>query len=71
MALRAWRISPGSGSAAVTVCGPACILMVRQRRAVVTNLRIDQPVSAPGHSQTRITTPAADRDGGSPYWPVW
>ncbi len=32
------------GSAAVMVCGPAWMRMVRYRRAVLTNLRIDQPV---------------------------
>src|SRR2546429_3915123 len=44
MLVRAWRRSSGSGSAAVRVCVPAWIWMVRWRRAVRTNLRIDQPV---------------------------
>ena len=36
-ALRAWRRSAGSGSAAVMVCLPAWTSMVPQRRAVLTN----------------------------------
>ena len=46
----------GQGSAAVMVCGPAWISMVRQRRAVLMNLRMDQPVWC---SIQRLTASAA------------
>jgi hypothetical protein len=52
----AWRRSSGSGSAAVMVCGLAWIWMVRQRRAVFTNLRMDRPVWLSIH---RLTARAA------------
>jgi len=45
------------GSAAVSVWSPAWISMVRYRRAVFTNLRIDQPVWC---SIQRLTARAAN-----------
>ena len=45
------------GSAAVTVCWPAWIWMVRWRRAVLTNFLIDQPVWC---SIQRLTAMAAN-----------
>ena len=47
----------GDGSAAVTVCGPTCISMLRQRRAVRTDFMIDQPVCS---STRRPTARAAN-----------
>jgi hypothetical protein len=55
MASRAWQGSSGRGSAAVMVCRPAWISMVRYRRAVLTNFLIVQPVCA--------LDPAADGEG--------
>jgi hypothetical protein len=46
----------GMGSAVVMVCGLARIWMVRYRRAVLTNMRIDQPV---WRSIQRLTASAA------------
>jgi len=51
----AWRMS-SIGSAAVMVCGPAWIWMARWRRAVLMNLRMDQPVR---RSIYRLTARAA------------
>ena len=51
-ASRAWRRSSGSGSAAVMICRPAWISMVRKRRAVLINFLIDQLVCASIHLLT-------------------
>ena len=57
MALDAVLRSSGMGSAPVRVWSPAWISMVRQRWAVLTNLRIDQPVCCSIH---RLTASAAN-----------
>jgi hypothetical protein len=56
----AWRRSPGMGLAAVMMCEPAGIWMVRQRPAVLTNLQIDQPVWC---STLRLTASVAKTIG--------
>ena len=56
-----WEL-PG-GSAAVMTCSPAWIWIVRYLRAVLTNLRIDQPVTCSIRRRgcTRITAAGAER----------
>ena len=58
----------GRGWAAVMVCGPTWISMVRQRRAVRTNFRMDYPAAWPGRGAAARPSRTAPSSAARAGW---